>query len=385
MTTSKPFIASLQAFRALAFLAVFISHSHLSSMGGAFGVSAFFVLSGFLMYYQYSDKTLDVSLGLNLKFSVERISKIYLLYVIMTVVSIPFEILRSSGNGTATLFWYYQKIFFNLTLLQAWHPSFYIYGSFNGVAWFLSACLFLYFCYPYLQKKVKSIKSTRGLYMGLAISWLLQVLFVMTTRNLILDTYPDSNYFLAYTFPLTRLGDFSFGIFLSAIYQRRKIRLLSEKNDKIEHNLPSENIIFTLLEILCIVFVVCFFLAYRSAFFISRLNWFRYAAMWVPLCGLIIVLFVINKGIFTMILNNWFLVWLGNVSSYTYLIHSIIIIYVRMAAEYILRYFSMTYSAESLLFNITTCLISFAITLVLAVLYKKFHVFRKSLNLSTKV
>lgn len=51
-------IDSIQSLRAIAFLAVFMSHSRLFGLGflGAWGVSIFFVLSGFLMVYSYYPK-----------------------------------------------------------------------------------------------------------------------------------------------------------------------------------------------------------------------------------------------------------------------------------------------------------------------------------------
>lgn len=48
---------SLQAVRALAFLGIFLSHTGIKYFGttGTWGVSVFFVLSGFLMVYNYTN------------------------------------------------------------------------------------------------------------------------------------------------------------------------------------------------------------------------------------------------------------------------------------------------------------------------------------------
>ncbi len=53
-------LGQLQSLRALAFLGIFISHSGLSSQLGAWGVSVFFVLSGFLMAYTTKNKELPI-------------------------------------------------------------------------------------------------------------------------------------------------------------------------------------------------------------------------------------------------------------------------------------------------------------------------------------
>lgn len=51
-------IRAIQALRGLAFLEIFLSHSNVPLIGasGAWGVSIFMVLSGFLMVYRYYDK-----------------------------------------------------------------------------------------------------------------------------------------------------------------------------------------------------------------------------------------------------------------------------------------------------------------------------------------
>ena len=54
-------INSLQGLRAIAFLAIFISHAGLGNYGclGAWGVSVFFLLSGFLMTLSQLNKEDD--------------------------------------------------------------------------------------------------------------------------------------------------------------------------------------------------------------------------------------------------------------------------------------------------------------------------------------
>ena len=58
MNFEKKKIDSLQALRAIAFFGIFISHCGLIDFG-KLGVSVFFIMSGFLMFYNYEDKTLD--------------------------------------------------------------------------------------------------------------------------------------------------------------------------------------------------------------------------------------------------------------------------------------------------------------------------------------
>ena len=51
----KQKIQTLQSLRGLAFMGIFLSHLGLAKLG-AWSVSVFFILSGFVMYYSYENK-----------------------------------------------------------------------------------------------------------------------------------------------------------------------------------------------------------------------------------------------------------------------------------------------------------------------------------------
>lgn len=74
-------IESLQGLRAIAFLAILISHSRVFNCGylGAWGVSIFFVLSGFLMTYNYMPRQ-DFKYPSPLVFGWQKIKKLYPLF-----------------------------------------------------------------------------------------------------------------------------------------------------------------------------------------------------------------------------------------------------------------------------------------------------------------
>ena len=73
-------ITSLQALRAIAFINIFISHCGVTMFfGGAWGVSLFFVLSGFVMYYAYCERDLGANLLSRIKFAYVKIN--YIIFV----------------------------------------------------------------------------------------------------------------------------------------------------------------------------------------------------------------------------------------------------------------------------------------------------------------
>ena len=81
----KERINSLQAIRTLAFLGIFLQHTGLKlfSLSGSWGASAFVLLSGFIMTYRYlnSDKIQTYSILNNLRFSFNKIKKLYFLHI----------------------------------------------------------------------------------------------------------------------------------------------------------------------------------------------------------------------------------------------------------------------------------------------------------------
>lgn len=86
MQQEKKLIYSLQALRGIAFLGIFASHTGFRCFVGTgrWGVSVFFVLSGFMMIYTYMGKNRIryVSLKDNLYFAWRKMKGLYLLHII---------------------------------------------------------------------------------------------------------------------------------------------------------------------------------------------------------------------------------------------------------------------------------------------------------------
>ena len=84
----------LEVLRCLAFIAVVMSRAGYDELNeyGAWGVSVFCVLSGFLLSYNYVDsgRIKEVSFKSNLKFMFKKISRLYPLHVICTLLMLPF-------------------------------------------------------------------------------------------------------------------------------------------------------------------------------------------------------------------------------------------------------------------------------------------------------
>ena len=87
----KKRLDSLQTVRAIGFLSIFTSHAGLSMLG-PFGVSVFFVLSGFVFYYNYCDRQIQCTPLKNFSFTFKHIKRLYPLNILMLIAAIPFAI-----------------------------------------------------------------------------------------------------------------------------------------------------------------------------------------------------------------------------------------------------------------------------------------------------
>ena len=107
-------IVSLEALRGLAFLAVFLSHTGLFNNYftclGAWGVSIFLMLSGFVLIYSYYNKNRikKVSIISNFKFCINKISYLYVLHIICTVAMAVF-LFVGNNKETAAISRYGEK------------------------------------------------------------------------------------------------------------------------------------------------------------------------------------------------------------------------------------------------------------------------------------
>lgn len=215
----KEKLDSLQALRALAFLGIFSSHAVVGNSLGAWGVSIFIVMSGFLMTYNYNDKLLEpVTIKNSLCFSLHKIRKLYGLHIVtlfsmivLTCVDIFYGL--SQMDYPQTIVGSVLDIF----LVQTWVPVKIYSSSLNSVAWFLSVAMFFYTIYPYIHKKLKSIRSSAQAIKVIIFIYIIQIVLRFLTVN-IYGFDGEFGYWFMYYFPLYRSGDFLIGCLLGVVY-----------------------------------------------------------------------------------------------------------------------------------------------------------------------
>ena len=105
-------------------------------------VGCFFLISGFILTYNYGDRALTL---VKRDFWFARFARLYPTYLFVLLLSLP----MLAGEWQArphTEFW--QGLILTPLLLQGWSPS--LATFWNTVAWTLSADVLLYFAFPFL-------------------------------------------------------------------------------------------------------------------------------------------------------------------------------------------------------------------------------------------
>ena len=266
-----------EIFRFIGALSVFyyhtVTHTQFSSLKlpfilehGIAWVFFFFLLSGFLLTYVYSNKNLDTRI-----FYKTRFFKFYPVYFLSLILTLKFK-------GT---------IIYNMLLVQSW-----IFNrslSYNSSAWYLSVLTFLLLLFPALLQFRKNKYFT---YFVLIINFYVYYFFnylfkLNSSSGTVLE-------FIKYN-PLMYISTFTFGMLLY---------------DKIK-NIKKRNI-YSFLAIIYIIFLL--FAPYNKFF---PYNSTAVSLSFIPL----IVFLYLDSGFFSKFLGNKFFIYLGGISYSIYILH----------------------------------------------------------------
>ena len=176
-TVRKPALPALTGLRTI--LAINIMFFHFtpphpafldSLLGSAYVfVGCFFLISGFVLAYNYADRpTLAKRAFYN-----ARISRVYPVYLLALVLSIPFVVIAEWPSHS------HAEFFLGLLLtplaLQSWSPQ--LATFWNTVAWTVPAEFFLYLLFPYIlllfRRLETRIATPRRLVLLILAIWLL--------------------------------------------------------------------------------------------------------------------------------------------------------------------------------------------------------------------
>lgn len=309
---------NLQGLRAIAFLVIFLSHCGIF-ISARWSVTLFFVLSGFLMVYNYFHRNhTDCSIKNNIVFSYKKINKLYPFHLVMLLPVLALTLYRALKSGTLNFDFAINQgliLLSNVSLVQSWIPIRDFYFGYNGVAWFLSVCAFLYFLFPFVLRKLKGNWSRKKAALIIAGSFLFQLAFSVFVSVVNCEWINAHKEYLVYIFPLYRAFDFIIGCNLGYLF------LHSESK-----NNSSGLIKYTAFELITVLISVA--LPVMLGLIDSGDVLFSVKDMFGVVS--LIYVFGFNKGLLSKLLSTKPFVFLGNLSAYTFLIHQVVINYVQI-------------------------------------------------------
>ena len=176
--------------------------------GGAMGVDLFFVLSGFVIAYNYFDRFASTEKSNYFDFLFKRFARIYPVHLATLLFLIPLGMIMV---GDALFFGTLLNLFKNLFLLQAIVPP----AAWNIVSWSISCEWLAYSCFPILVMLFGKLNTRRQMLMALAVLYIVSLaMFTGFAINNFPFTHP--------VYWLLRIAcEFTAGVLLFKIWQLR--------------------------------------------------------------------------------------------------------------------------------------------------------------------
>lgn len=317
----RPQLATLTSIRFFAALSVFLFHIQLNwtlhaplflttiISQGAVGMSLFFVLSGFILTYNYHH-TSNPALQDYRSFIVKRFARIYPIYVVsglgfiaigMFNVRPPHEIIKS-----------FFLVSTNIVLIQGWFPSLFGYWN-DGGTWSLSVEAFCYLLFPFLLFCL-SKQGLKKLCFLLLASYILTIL---PSFSALLE--PATSFAMVYALPMYRLPEFIVGMIAGLFFINR--------THVINH---------VQLKIILIIFTGCIWLGSMG----NKLPFFvGHNVLIVPACASFIYLIAtLEKGWIFSLFNNKYLILFGESSYSFYLLQGIPMLTIKKHHDTLISY-----------------------------------------------
>ncbi len=281
-----------------------------------FAVSFFFVLSGFILTYNYRSLATRAQVLNYYGARVARVWPVHLFSMALVIIFLPRGVWTSTQEPGAVA----GITLANLFLLHAWVPLTGYFFSYNAVSWSISTELFFYLAFPWL---IRDWHCTAGVKTSVVV-----VLAVGLLAFAVLLPLPPidfqkpltiSSTGIAYISPLVRISEFLLGIWTAKIFIR------------FEHVEAGNSRFWTLLE------AMAFFLIYLcgvACMQVIRGNaqpnaWEIYvgASGGAPAFALGVGVLAYGRGWFSRALAVKPLVMLGHASFALYMTHQIVFSY----------------------------------------------------------
>jgi len=314
----KTKLTSLNFIRAAACMGVFTFHCYISHLG-AWAVSVFIMMSGFLLVYNGLDRADSFPEGAKAcaGYAFKKIRKLYPLYFITLIALILRIVILAPENPPVDELIHFGKQFvFDFLLIQSWPMGTDYAFSHNAVGWYLSTAIFLYFTFPYILRRIKRLSGVKQAFRWVLIIFALMIVtavlasvFYDNAGSLLPDSVIGFKQWFVQVFPLYRLGDFAIGCLLGYIFS-------VVPKDKFNRAKT------TALEILAIAATVLAQIAFNKSLVPEILS---YNVLYIPANALLIYSFALGSGRISTILDGRISSFFADYSTEIFLTHFAVI------------------------------------------------------------
>lgn len=296
---TKPHLAPLTSLRFFAAALVVFEHYFGFRYGHA-GVSFFYVLSGFILAYNYGGRL--SSPGALRAFFAKRIARLYPIHVLTLVAALPPALLIDFRQHLA---WAPPAFLANLFLLQSFVPEKLVYFGFNSVSWSISDEAFFYAVFP-IAGAILCKSRSAAVWIGLAALWLALASLAVAWRQIGLD--PTYEHWFFYINPLVRLTEFVAGMVIGLGFGAAKRKTASSGRE--------------------VAALATAALAIGAAYHIpERAGSMTYALLFILPSLWVVATFARGAGAISRLLSAPFMVLLGEASFALYMTHQLFLRY----------------------------------------------------------
>ncbi len=278
--SDRKIIRSLSGLKALAMIALFWWHSPLKNPSvdlGARMCEVLFVMSGFLVAFNHWENGIPADYDAAFDYVKKKLIKVWPLHFFAFLI----DVVSSVVSGSNIFTWkYFITAIVNLSFLQAWSTDRFVYFSFNGATWFLSALFFCYYVSPLLVEKAKKAKYP---ILVLAFVLLVRIVPELAQEKLGWNVFPLSYH----VSPVIRVIEFYMGILL--------VPILFKTNEFIDKQWVNRRLPYTFIELLSVCLYVLVIIKTNG-------RWIRgyYLAFTCPL----ILTFANDRGLISKLLGS---------------------------------------------------------------------------------
>ena len=291
-----PKINSLNTLKLFAVFGVLACHTGLCPGFDACArmVEILFLISGFLMAYNYFNTTTDYTLLCGSKIILKKLPRFYPIHVITFLLQLFF---------VAT--WYNKSLNYkfsigtlNLSLQHAWFKS--TEFSFNNVSWFLSSLIFCYFITPSLIGFIKNTKNLLIPFLSIfTIRLFIEHITITEPRYIGIDLHCN---------PFVQSLNYSLGYILGVYFIQK-----TTFNTFLKQKTSASYI--SLLQILITIFYLL------SCYYLNSFYRIFFVVLTLPL----IYVFAIDRGAFAKLSNIKPIKFLENITLEIFMFHSFIL------------------------------------------------------------